>query len=80
MTDQERGAHLRVDIEAGLVFGVFGKPFRRLSDAGYIKGRAKGQDFLAHRFLWERANGPIPEGMQINHINGIKTDNSAANL
>lgn len=33
-----------------------------------------------HRLVWEYFNGPIPKGMQINHINGITTDNSIANL
>ena len=35
---------------------------------------------LTHRFVWEAVHGPIPEGMQINHINGVKTDNRLENL
>ena len=41
---------------------------------------AKGVTQQAHRFIWEAVHGPIPEGMVINHINGIKTDNRLANL
>lgn len=31
--------------------------------------------FLVHRLVWEAFNGEIPEGMEVNHINEIKTDN-----
>jgi len=38
------------------------------------------KDPLAHKLMWEAFNGPIPEGMQINHLNGNKADNRLANL
>ena len=33
-----------------------------------------------HRLVWEAANGPIPEGFVIHHVNGIKDDNRVENL
>lgn len=33
-----------------------------------------------HRLVWIAFNGPIPEGMQINHLNEIKSDNRLENL
>ena len=36
--------------------------------------------FLVHRLVYETFVGVIPEGMQVNHINEIKTDNSVWNL
>lgn len=33
-----------------------------------------------HRLVWEAFNGPIPEGMQIDHINGVNNDNRLCNL
>jgi hypothetical protein len=35
---------------------------------------------LAHRLAWETHIGDIPEGMQINHKNGDKSDNALPNL
>jgi hypothetical protein len=70
-----------IDPEAGVIYGRFGRRVGSLSSYGYIKiGRRNGPEMLAHRLIWEIVNGPIPEGMQINHINGIKTDNRIANL
>lgn len=34
----------------------------------------------AHRIVWTHFNGPIPDGMTINHKNGIKPDNRPLNL
>lgn len=46
----------------------------RLSDNG------KTRSYSHHRVVYESFNGPIPVGMQVNHINGIKTDNKISNL
>ena len=27
-----------------------------------------GKNVLAHRYAWERANGPIPSGMHVDHL------------
>lgn len=35
---------------------------------------------LVHRLVYEAFNGEMPEGMEVNHINEIKTDNSLWNL
>ena len=34
----------------------------------------------AHRKVYEAHVGPIPEGMMINHLNGVKDDNRVENL
>lgn len=36
--------------------------------------------YYIHRLVWSAFNGPIPENMQVNHINEIKTDNRLENL
>lgn len=35
---------------------------------GYGKTRYKGKEYLAHRLYYELANGPIPAGMQLDHL------------
>ncbi len=60
---------------------------RVLSDGGYIlayvpehpKARSGGYVY-EHRWVWEQAHGPIPDGYVIHHRNGTKTDNRIENL
>ena len=54
------------------------------SNKGYnliqlVKDDARMHFSLSH-IVWESFNGQIPEGMQVNHINEIKTDNRLENL
>lgn len=62
--------------------GKFLKP--RITNDGYTEVHLskdnKGKMLRVHRLVCEAFNGPIPEGMQVNHINEIKTDNSLWNL
>jgi transcriptional regulator CtsR len=71
-----------IDPEAGHVYGRLGKPISKRCGGGYIqrmRTRACPAK-MVHRIIWESVYGPIPEGMQINHINGVKDDNRIANL
>ena len=36
--------------------------------AGYGVFRSDRKNVPAHRYFWERANGPIPEGMMVDHM------------
>lgn len=65
----------------GIVLGLKGRPITRLV-GGYVQIQRKNPNIVVavHRMIWESVHGPIPAGLQINHINGIKTDNRIANL
>ena len=39
-----------------------------------------GKMYSVHRLVYEAFNGQIPEGLQVNHINEVKTDNRLSNL
>ena len=47
---------------------------------GYVIVGLKCRHFVAHRIIWEMHNGPIPKGMQVDHINHIRCDNRLCNL
>jgi DNA-binding transcriptional regulator YiaG len=71
----------RCDATLGLVFGKrLKRAIGRVDGRGYIEISSAGIVGLSHRMIWESVHGPIPKGMQINHINGIKTDNRISNL
>lgn len=38
------------------------------------------QKFMVHRMAWSMVHGEIPEGMQVDHINGNRHDNRICNL
>lgn len=57
---------------AGTVAGVIDDGYRRIKFAGKM--------WKAHRLIWIYVNGQIPDGLQVDHINGVRSDNRLANL
>jgi hypothetical protein len=51
-----------------------------LSSIGYIQVRVNNILYAAHRLIYMYHNGLIPEGMEVDHINGIRDDNRIENL
>jgi hypothetical protein len=47
---------------------------------GYLSVSINRRKHSVHRVVWQMFNGPIPAGYQIDHINGISTDNRIENL
>jgi hypothetical protein len=48
--------------------------------APLISGEGKRVNRLVHRLVASAFIGPIPEGMEVNHKNGVKSDNRVENL
>lgn len=42
-------------------------------------GKSRKTQYV-HRLVWIAFNGPAPSGMQVNHMNEVKTDNRLENL
>lgn len=70
------GVMYLVDIVTGQIHNRRGKPIGKPCADGYV--RIAGH--YAHRAIWEAVFGPIPAGMEINHINGNRADNRLHNL
>ena len=51
-----------------------------ISRDGYRRRRVADKKVMEHRFVWEQAYGPIPDGFLIHHKNGNKLDNRIDNL
>lgn len=71
--------------EDGRIFNVSKKIELRFETSGnyyrfvghYNLGK---KHFLVHRAVWEAFNGPIPEGLDIDHIDGNPHNNALSNL
>lgn len=52
-----------------------------LVTGGYLATKdRRGKSTLVHRGCWEAHNGPIPDGLEIHHLNGKPEDNRIGNL
>lgn len=51
-----------------------------LNGSGYKDVRLNNQLFRAHRIVFEMHNGAIPNGMEIDHIDGNRENNRIENL
>ena len=77
--------YIGLDFQNGIIWNmVTNRQMGHVNNTGYVavawKYHGKVIHSLAHRVLWTANNTFIPDGMQINHINGIKTDNRSINL
>ena len=67
--------------DQGVVIGKMGKQLSKRKDTkGYIRHSYKGKEFYVHQMVWDLYGSHSRKGLQINHINGVKTDNRIENL
>ena len=70
----------------GRIFNAYHKELGSKDKLGYIKfatcegSSNKITQWLAHRWVWTKYNGPIPEGMDIDHIDFNPSNNRISNL
>lgn len=68
---------LFVDSVTGMVVSRVGWIHR---STGYEKIALNGVTPSVHRIVYEAVNGPIPEGLIVNHIDGVPSNNRPDNL
>lgn len=73
--DVEKG-HIYIKFATGKIRGPIGRP----NEWGHIQIVRENRMCMVHRLLWEYNFGEIPKKMQIDHINGIPSDNRIVNL
>jgi len=57
-----------------------GRVAGHLNKRGYRLIQIGRRGYRAHRIIWEMVHGTIPDGQEIDHINGIRDDNRITNL
>lgn len=57
-----------------------GTEVRGVGSHGYYSVRRFNKAYLVHRVLWEMRHGPIPDGCEVDHIDGNRLNNTAGNL
>jgi len=63
-----------------LINKVTGHIYSNMHDKGYIRVKISGKRYYAHRIIWEMFHEAIPEGIQIDHIDGDPYNNRIENL
>jgi hypothetical protein len=71
--------HFKHELRANQVNGkLAGKPISRISKDGYVRIAMNKKSYLSHRIIFKLITGREPD--QIDHKNGIRSDNRWANI
>lgn len=57
-----------------------GTPAGRRNQEGYYQVQLYGSTYLVHRVVWALMQSSDPGEMQVDHIDGVRTNNNPANL
>lgn len=81
VTRHEQSGLLAAPAE-GIIYGRTGVAVGTVCSDGYVRlgGRRGLPCQYAHRVIFEAVHGEIPDGLEIDHLNGNKADNRIRNL
>jgi hypothetical protein len=87
-TIEEAASILRYEQDTGIFYWkinagrkkVAGLPAGYKNKKGYLVISINNKEYRAHRLAWLLGKGQDPLEMQVDHINGIKSDNRLSNL
>lgn len=73
---------MMTDPATGTVLGKTGEPVGTVCKDGYVRlGKRRAcQEQYAHRIICEAVHGPLGTSLEVDHINGNRSDNRAVNL
>jgi hypothetical protein len=93
LNQEELKAAFRYDAQTGALFHrprsdvrpcwnarYAGKPAGYIGTKGYPTVAFRGGYYRIHRIVWAMEVGPIPDGMQVDHVDGDRTNNRLSNL
>jgi hypothetical protein len=71
----------------GIITSKYAKTNRKIGASvgvknkyGYLSAKIKQKSYYVHRLIWTICNGEIPEGFDVDHMNGNRADNKIQNL
>lgn len=64
---------------SGHMYRLNGQKIGWITNRGYVRTEVIGKAYMVHRLIWLYVNGCFPE-LEIDHINGDKSDNRYVNL
>lgn len=70
-----------INPDTGECFDLRGNRLGCTTSNGYVRLNLMRREYRLHRLVWLWVYGThVPDGMTIDHINGVKTDNRISNL
>ena len=81
ITQKQLKSRVVINPDTGECFDLRGNQLGSKTATGYLRLTLMGREYRLHRLVWLWVYGDhIPDGMTIDHINGVKTDNRVCNL